>query len=101
MPAGSGLLPLAKTGWLTALGRDMWILGSHPVFMLNMLAYCPVQGAFGSYIFWGPKVGICMPYKDSPCIAGQVQRCVRMKDDDDDSLLALDGLLFCSGMVQL
>ncbi|KAK9904850.1 hypothetical protein WJX75_003822 [Coccomyxa subellipsoidea] len=55
--AGSGSVPLAKAGWLTALGRDMWILGSHPVFMLNMLAYCPVQGAFGSYIFWGPKAG--------------------------------------------
>ncbi len=49
-------MPLAKTGWLTSLGRDLLILGRHPVFVLNMLAYCPVQGAFGSYIFWGPKV---------------------------------------------
>ncbi|EIE19048.1 MFS general substrate transporter [Coccomyxa subellipsoidea C-169] len=52
-----GTAPLAKTGWLTSLGRDLLILGRHPVFVLNMLAYCPVQGAFGSYIFWGPKAG--------------------------------------------
>ena len=55
--AGSATVPLAKTGWLASLGRDLGILGRHPVFLLNMLAYCPVQGAFGSYIFWGPKVG--------------------------------------------
>ncbi|BDA49430.1 probable protein spinster homolog 1 [Coccomyxa sp. Obi] len=55
--AGSDAVPLAKASWLGSLSRDMWILGAHPVFMLNMLAYCPVQGAFGSYIFWGPKAG--------------------------------------------
>ena len=26
------------------------------MFVLNLLAYCPVQGAFGAYTFWGPKV---------------------------------------------
>ena len=56
--AGSDAVPVAKSSWLGGLSRDMWVLGAHPVFMLNMLAYCPVQGAFGSYIFWGPKVSL-------------------------------------------
>lgn len=58
---GSDAVPLPKSSWLGTLGRDMWILGAHPVFVLNMLAYCPVQGAFGSYIFWGPKVSLRAP----------------------------------------
>ncbi|CAL8464686.1 g4221 [Coccomyxa elongata] len=55
--AGSDAVLVAKSSWLGSLGKDMWILAAHPVFMLNMLAYCPVQGAFGSYIFWGPTAG--------------------------------------------
>ena len=52
-------MPLASKGWLGglgSLGRDVGILGQHPVFILNLVAYCPIQGAFGAYTFWGPKV---------------------------------------------
>ncbi len=64
---GSDAVPVTKSSWLGSLGKDMWILAAHPVFMLNMLAYCPVQGAFGSYIFWGPKVSLRVPCHDSSC----------------------------------
>ena len=53
-------MPLASKGWLGglgSLGRDVDILWHHPVFILNLVAYCPIQGAFGAYTFWGPKVG--------------------------------------------
>ena len=53
-----GGVPLAGQSWLGSLGRDVLILGRHPVFVLNLIAYCPIQGAFGAYTFWGPKVGI-------------------------------------------
>jgi hypothetical protein len=43
---------------MASLGSDLWTLAQHPVFLLNMLAYCPVQGAFGAYTFWGPKVRV-------------------------------------------
>ena len=50
-------MPLADKGWLGSLKRDVLILLQHPVFVLNLIAYCPIQGAFGAYTFWGPKVG--------------------------------------------
>ena len=57
--ADNGALPLAGNGWMGSLGRDILILGQHPVFILNLVAYCPIQGAFGAYTFWGPKVDRC------------------------------------------
>ena len=50
------VLPTAKLGVLGTLGRDLAVLGQHPLFVLNMLAYCPIQAAFGAFTFWGPKV---------------------------------------------
>ena len=49
-------MPVADKGWLGSLRRDVLILLQHPVFVLNLIAYCPIQGAFGAYTFWGPKV---------------------------------------------
>ena len=59
MCADNGALPLAGKGWMGSLGQDILILGQHPVFILNLIAYCPIQGAFGAYTFWGPKVDRC------------------------------------------
>ena len=56
-----GGVPLGGASWLGSLGRDIVILGKHPVFVLNLVAYCPIQGAFGAYTFWGPKVSIKLP----------------------------------------
>ena len=53
--ADHGGVPLGGKSWLGSLGRDIAILGQHPVFVLNLIAYCPIQGAFGAYTFWGPK----------------------------------------------
>ena len=50
-------MPVADKGGLGSLRRDVLILLRHPVFVLNLIAYCPIQGAFGAYTFWGPKVG--------------------------------------------
>jgi hypothetical protein len=47
--------PLAKPGALQSLGADLRTLRRHPLFVLNLLAYCPVQAAFGAFTFWGPK----------------------------------------------
>lgn len=90
MHAGSDAVPLAKGGALASLGRDLWVLGCHPVCMLNMLAYCPVQGAFGSYIFWGPKVPpdvsrppelcksclVCFPCMSVLCLGVELCPCI-------------------------
>ena len=46
----------AKLGALRSLGADLLTLGRHPLFVLNLAAYCPVQAAFGAFTFWGPKV---------------------------------------------
>lgn len=59
--AGSDAVPLADRGWLGSLRRDVLVLLQHPVFVLNLIAYCPIQGAFGAYTFWGPKVGHTQP----------------------------------------
>ena len=56
MCADTVTVAVAGKGWMGSLGRDIAILGQHPVFMLNLIAYCPIQGAFGAYTFWGPKV---------------------------------------------
>ena len=50
------MLPTPNLGVLGTLGRDLAVCGQHPLFMLNMLAYCPIQAAFGAFTFWGPKV---------------------------------------------
>lgn len=50
------VLPVPKLGVLGTLGRDLAVCGQHPLFVLNMLAYCPIQAAFGAFTFWGPKV---------------------------------------------
>ena len=49
-------MPVADKSWLGSLRQDVLILLQHPVFVLNLIAYCPIQGAFGAYTFWGPKV---------------------------------------------
>ena len=54
-------MPVADKGWLGSLRGDVLILLQHPVFVLNLIAYCPIQGAFGAYTFWGPKVGRRQP----------------------------------------
>ena len=54
----AGLEPavlLSKPGALQSLGADLLTLGRHPLFVLNLLAYCPVPAAFGAFTFWGPK----------------------------------------------
>ena len=55
MCADHGGVPLRGKSWFGSLGRDIVTLGQHPVFVLNLIAYCPIQGAFGAYTFWGPK----------------------------------------------
>lgn len=57
-----GCLPAvtpSKRGPLSSLWRDVKVMMSQPIFVLNLLAYCPVQGAFGAYTYWGPQVGCC------------------------------------------
>ena len=49
----------SKRGPLSSLWRDVKVMMSQPIFVLNLLAYCPVQGAFGAYTYWGPQVGCC------------------------------------------
>lgn len=43
-------------GVLQRLQKDVLILCGHPVFLFNLFAYCPIQGAFGAYSYWGPRV---------------------------------------------
>eukprot|EP00891_Asterochloris_glomerata_P005956 jgi/Astpho2/5956/Aster-02438 len=45
----------SKRGPLSSLWRDVKVMMSQPIFVLNLLAYCPVQGAFGAYTYWGPQ----------------------------------------------
>ncbi len=67
-------MPLDGKSWLGSLGRDIVILGQHPVFVLNLIAYCPIQGAFGAYTFWGPKVSIEHLFKHSTAASFDAMR---------------------------
>ena len=40
-----------------SLWADICTLCRHPVFLYSSLGYCPVQGAFGVYSYFGPQVG--------------------------------------------
>ena len=62
LPAGTP----SKRGPLSSLWRDVKVMMLQPIFVLNLLAYCPVQGAFGAYTYWGPQVGCCS-LNLSPC----------------------------------
>lgn len=42
---------VAKSLW-----GDVCILCRHPVFLYSTIGYCPVQGAFGVYSYFGPQV---------------------------------------------
>ena len=51
---GSEAAPPAAVA--NSLWGDICILCRHPVFLYSSLGYCPVQGAFGVYSYFGPQV---------------------------------------------
>ncbi|DBB18663.1 TPA: hypothetical protein ACH3X3_000277 [Trebouxia sp. C0006] len=52
---GSEAAPAAAV--VNSLWGDICILCRHPVFLYSSLGYCPVQGAFGVYSYFGPQAG--------------------------------------------
>ncbi|DBA88375.1 TPA: hypothetical protein ACH3X2_004875 [Trebouxia sp. C0005] len=52
---GSEAAPPAAV--VNSLWGDICILCRHPVFLYSSLGYCPVQGAFGVYSYFGPQAG--------------------------------------------
>lgn len=51
----------------TAVANSLWgdicTLCRHPVFLYNCIGYCPIQGAFGVYSYFGPQVSCCARQK--------------------------------------
>lgn len=56
---GSGAPPAAAVA--NSLWGDICTLCRHPVFLYNCIGYCPIQGAFGVYSYFGPQVSVLIP----------------------------------------